>query len=388
MTHLLYIANARMPSEKAHSYQMAQMCEAFALVGADVTLVVPRRHNTDPELRGIQDIWGYYGVRRNFRLVRLPCLDLIWLLDNRAAFLLQNLTFSASLLIWLAFQRYDLLFSRDPFVMAILALFTLRHKRIYEVHNKFRSGRGLRLQRWLLRRSGRVVALTGALAAQLETLGARAVIVAHDGIRPERFANIPSLSQIRLGLNLPEARFVACYAGRLHSMNLSKGLDVFVEAAARVGDVVFLLVGGPVEHVETLRAQWHALGLPPEDFVAVGSVPPTDVPRYLAAADVCLITSPENEFFAYETSPMKLFEYMMAGRAIIASDLPSTREVVQHQVSAYLVPPSDVAALAGAIEHLRADADLRARLGAAAAQAAQTYTWTARARHILGWPEP
>jgi glycosyltransferase involved in cell wall biosynthesis len=147
-----------------------------------------------------------------------------------------------------------------------------------------------------------------------------------------------------------------------------------------VGGIVFLLVGGPEEHVEALRAHWK---LPPEDFVAVGTVPPVEVPRYLVAADVCLITSPQNEFFANETSPMKLFEYMMAGRAIIASDLPSTREVVRHGESAYLVPPSDGEALAEALRVLRDDVTLRRKLGVQAAQDALQYTWQARAERIL-----
>jgi len=380
---LLYIANARMPNEKAHGYQIAQMCEAFALAGAEVALVVPRRVNTEADLRGVADIWAYYGVRRNFRLVRLPCIDLIWLLDNRLAFLLQTLSFALVLLAWLAFQQAERLFSRDHFVMALLTVFTPRHKLIYEVHNKFRSDRGRRLQGWLLRRVGRVVSLTATMARQLEAMGARNVLVEHDGVRPERFENIPSLSQARLGLNLPEGAFVACYAGRLHTMEMSKGLEVFVEAAARVDEIYFLLVGGPAEGVAALRQKWAGLGLPQARFVAVGAVPAADVPRYLAAADVCLITSPENEFFANETSPMKLFEYMCAGRAIIASDLPSTREVVRHGESAYLVPPSDPVVLAAALLALRDDPALRQKLGANARALAANYTWQTRAARIL-----
>jgi glycosyltransferase involved in cell wall biosynthesis len=126
------------------------------------------------------------------------------------------------------------------------------------------------------------------------------------------------------------------------------------------------------------------LKLQPEAFIALGTLPPAEVPRALAAADVCLITSPYNEFFAYGTSPMKLFEYMFAGRAILASDLPSTREVVQHGDSAYLVPPSDVDALARALETLRNDPYLRAKLGEHAAEEAKKYTWQARAEIILG----
>jgi glycosyltransferase involved in cell wall biosynthesis len=382
MSHLIYIANARMPTEKAHGYQIVQMCEALALAGQQVTLVLPQRRNDQPDLQGIHDPWAYYSVRRNFQIRYLPCLDLIWLLDNRPAFWLQTLTFILSLLVWLPWQRYQYLFSRDPFIVAVLSLWQPT-RLIYEVHHKLRSRWGIALQRWLVGRVGLVVALTGTLAQQLQSLEATRIISAHDGVRPERFANVPSQAQARTQLSLPPESFIACYAGRLHTMEMGKGLDVLVEAAQWVPDLYFLLVGGPAQHVTALQQQWVKLGLPPDHFIAVGTVPPDHIPPYLAAADVCLITSPQNEFFANETSPMKLFEYMLAGKAIIASDLPSTREVVQHGHSAYLIPPSDPQGLAQALQTLHADPALRQRLGATAHQAALGYTWEARARHIL-----
>jgi glycosyltransferase involved in cell wall biosynthesis len=164
-------------------------------------------------------------------------------------------------------------------------------------------------------------------------------------------------------------------------MGMGKGLDVFVQAADP--DTVFLLVGGPTEQVEALRNMWVTRGLPAAHFIAVGTVPPTEVPHYLAAADVCLITSPRNEFFANETSPMKLFEYMRAGKAIIASELPSTCEVVEHGHSAYLIPPSDVEALRQALQTLKRDEALRHRLGHQAAVDVMEYTWENRAHRIL-----
>jgi glycosyltransferase involved in cell wall biosynthesis len=384
MTRLIYLANARLPSEKANSYQIMQMCEAFADEGLEVILLLPYRVNDQPETRGVRDPWAYYGVRANFRLIRLPSFDLIWLLDNRAAHWLQSLSFIWFALLWLAFRRYDWLFSRDPFVMATLSLFFPRPKLIYEVHHKFRSPRGQKWQAWLMRRVGRVVSLTGSMAAQLQALGRAEIIIAHDGIRPERFAGPPPYEAARAALGISPGDFIACYAGRLHTMDMDKGLELLVKAAPQVPGLRFLLVGGPAEDVEKLRALWEGEGLHPADFMAQGSVPPSEVPRYLAAADVCLITSPQNEFFAHETSPMKLFEYMMAGRAIIASDLPSTREVVRHGQSAYLIPPSDSGALAAALNALRQNPDLRAALARQAQKEVLAYTWKERARRILG----
>ena len=382
MSRLLYVANARIPTEKANGYQIVQMCEAFALAGEQVTLVVPRRLNTS-DLRSVTNVWEYYGVRENFEIVYLPCLDLLWL-PTRLPFVIQTVTFLVALLGWLPFQKYDRLFSRDMLVMAGLALVVPPHKLIYEVHSKARSGLSKRLQSWLLRRVRLVVSLTGAMAAQLKAQGANNIMVAHDGIRPERFVNLPSLQAARATFDLPPDAFIACYSGRLHTMGMSKGLDGFVDAAAKTGaGIHFLLVGGTNKEIVALRQHWLTVGLPIEHFHAVGTVAPADVPRYLAAADVCLITSPQNEFFANETSPMKLFEYMLAGKAILASDLASTREVVTHRESAYLVPPGNIEALAGALLTLKNEPELRQQLGQNAAQLALGYTWQQRAESIL-----
>ncbi|MBZ0290848.1 MAG: hypothetical protein K8I30_24690, partial [Anaerolineae bacterium] len=69
---LLYIANIRMPTEKAHGLQIAQNCEAFADAGAEVELWVAQRVNTS-ELGAVKDIWTHYGIKRNFTLRRIPC---------------------------------------------------------------------------------------------------------------------------------------------------------------------------------------------------------------------------------------------------------------------------------------------------------------------------
>jgi glycosyltransferase involved in cell wall biosynthesis len=93
---------------------------------------------------------------------------------------------------------------------------------------------------------------------------------------------------------------------------------------------------------------------------------------------------PWTEHFAHYASPLKLFEYMASGRAVIASDLPSTAEIVEDGVNGLLYPPGDVQALAAALKRLHEDAALRERLGKAGReQALGQFTWKARARRIL-----
>ncbi len=392
---LLYLADIRLPTEKAHGLQIVQNCEAFADAGADVTLWIARRINT-PELRHVSDVWAHYGIQPNFGLRRLPSLDLIWLVPNRTGkiaqtvFWLQWVTFTLAALIGVLFERAnsraDVYYSRDQLVLFALSLIKPRAALAYEAHTLAVGRFGRALQRRVVRRVGQVFAVTQKLADDLIALGADAdhTHVARDGIRRDRFANAPDQATARDLIGWRRDVFVVGYVGRLQTMAMDKGVGVLVEALAQVGGCALGLVGGPDDMAAALRQRWRELGQPDETFLYAGQVAPDRVPIYLSALDVCVLPSPWTPFFAYYTSPMKLFEYMASGRAIVASDLPTNAEVLADGESALLTPPSDAGALAAAIRQLRDDPALRQRLAAnARATVMASYTWDARARAIL-----
>jgi glycosyltransferase involved in cell wall biosynthesis len=235
-------------------------------------------------------------------------------------------------------------------------------------------------------RRAAVIPITAHLGVLMRAMGARRLCVEHDGVRLARFADLPAKEAARVSLNLPPDAFVVGYAGRLHTMQMSKGVDLLIDAvavAAQAGAVIdLLLVGGPDEGIALLREQWIARGLPPERFHATGQVLAAAVPHTLAAMDVGALPLPWTPHFAYYASAIKLFEYMAAGCAVLASDLPSIAEVVRDGDSALLVPPDDVPALAAAVTRLYQDADLRQRLGTRAREVVTHYTWAARAARI------
>ena len=402
---LIYAANARIPSEKAHPYQIVQMCEAFAAAGADVTLIYPARRNPPGLATG--DIWEHYGVERSFAAERLPVLDLHPLaarlpgrlsrLVDRLAAMLVRLTFNIGLMRRLAREPDAVVYSRHPIGLGLLALLWPRRARraFYEVHTAPATASGRRLRRWLLRRVGGVIAITGHLRERHVALGAppERVIVAHDGFRQARFAVEGGRDEWRARLGWPAGAFIVGYMGRFISglESMDKGIGTLVEAAIRLAaepgerPVRLALVGGPEKVVEQVRARLSEAGLPPDFLLYPGMVPPAEVPGYLRAFDVCTIPSPWTDFFAYYTSPLKLFEYMASGRPIVASDLPSTAEVLADGENTLLVPPGDPGALAGALRRLCADPALGERLAARALADVQAYTWEARARRILGF---
>jgi glycosyltransferase involved in cell wall biosynthesis len=382
---LIYVANNRLPTEKAHGLQIVQMCEALADTGYAVTLVTPRRFNT-PEMKTVRSLWEHYGVNRNFGFCRLPCLDLFPLFPrHHVAMLIQTITYLLALVVWLMFRRVDVLYTRDLFAGLVITTTRPRTKLVYEVHQVHRSRLGQRVQAFVVRRAY-TVPITHHLADKMRALGARRVLVEHDGMRLARFENRPTRETARAALGIDPAAFVIGYIGRLHTMGMTKGLDTLVDAishAGREGAVAdLLLVGGPEEGIKTIREQWQARGLSSERLHTVGQVPPGHVPRYLAAMDVGAMPLPWTEHFAYYASALKLFEYMAAGCAVLASDLPSTAEVVRDGETAVLAPPGDVSAFAGAIRRLVADRALCRTLGERAQAEVQRYSWSARADRI------
>ena len=147
-----------------------------------------------------------------------------------APILTPTLTYLLAILAWLPFQRADLLYTRDLFIGAALALLRPRTPLVYEVHQGHHSRPGRRLQAILARRA-HVVAITGHLAEHMRELGAGRVLVAHDGIRAARFAGLPSPAEARAAAGWPADAFIVGWAGRLAMLGLDKGVGALVEGA-------------------------------------------------------------------------------------------------------------------------------------------------------------
>jgi glycosyltransferase involved in cell wall biosynthesis len=388
MPSLLYLSLMRFPTEKAHGLQIMQNCEAFAQAGQSVTLWVTSRRTT-VEMQAIADPFAHYNVQPCFTLQRVPVLDLMPYLKGRAeriAFYLVEITYLLSALLLLLRRRDDAYYTRDEWLALLLTLLKPRQRVAYEAHQFKAGGVGAWLQQTVCRRVGSVIAVTRPLADDLIARGAdpQTIIVAHDAVRAARFGLLPPRAAARAALGWPQEAFIVGYMGRLNTLNMEKGVGALVDALASVEGAALAIIGGPDEAAQAYRQQWLGLGLPPERFLYLGSVPPAEVPACLRAFDVAAMPFPPQPHYARYASPLKLFEYMAAGLAIVASDLPSYADVLRHEGNALLIPPADVPALAAALRRLQADPALRDQLAAAAQQQAmQRHTWQARAAQIL-----
>ncbi len=387
---LTIVANARIPGEKAHVIQIVQMAAAFSRVYDKVRVIYPRRANTDA-MCTVADPFDYYDVPRDFGLIGLPCVDAVkrvtidWPAFDRfpiplIAHLLQLWTFALSAFLFVARLPGGVIYSRDLFVLTVLALLSRRRDRIFifEVHTLPRSGPSRRLHLWAARRADAVVAISDHLRDWYHALGfdPACLLVARDGVNLATFAALPDRAAARSRLGIPGDARVAAYTGHFYRW---KGADTLAATASLLpAHWEVHVVGGIGDDLHRLE------GLAGGERLHVrGHLPQRDSALYVAAADVVVLpNSGHSDISVAYTSPLKLFEYLASGRPLVASDLPSIREVVEPDEHALLVPADDPAALAAAIVRLGDEPDLAHRLAASAREHASAFAWPVRARRI------
>ena len=381
---ILYLADIRFPLERANGIQTMETCHALAGRGHEVDLIVRPDTLTPP-----RDPFVYYGLapEPRLRIERAPVSG------PAAARRLGYLAFAVGRS--LGTSRADVILTRDLGTASLLLRLPsgFRPPIAYESHGYAPEVAavlpdlvatavrpGARKLRRLARREERVwrgadayVTITAALAEDL---------AARYGPR-ERIATVPDGTRLRppgAAKLRGAAPAVVAYAGHLYPW---KGVDVLIEAVARLPNVTALIVGGHPEEPDLARLQ----ALAEQRGVAArvtftGIVEPSRVPDLLRSADVLALPNPASAISTRFTSPLKLFEYMTAGRPIVASDLPAIREVLHHEENALLVPPGDAAALAEAIERCTGQPAFAARIARAAREAAPAYSWERRAEKL------
>jgi glycosyltransferase involved in cell wall biosynthesis len=219
------------------------------------------------------------------------------------------------------------------------------------------------------------VTITRALADELERrLGARAagVDVIPDGARvdPAR----------RFEWKGPPAAPLVTYAGHLYPW---KGVETLLGALAAAPGLRGRVIGGHPSEPDLARVRQFAATLGLSDRVEfTGMKAPGEVAALLREADLLVLPNRATSVSANYTSPLKLFEYLAAGRPIVASDLPALREILRDRENAWLVAPDDPAALAAALEALARDKALAVRLAKAAFDSAAAYSWDRRAERL------
>ena len=374
---IFYILNSRFPTIKAYGLQVAKTCEGLKNSGASVRLIVPvrKRHR---EIKGISP-FKLYGIKDQFRLIKLPSLDFSWLhLDNKFFFVLQQTTFALLALAYMIFSgKRGIIYSRDQFSLFILSFF--RKNLFWEVHTFPEHITSRFYGRLLNKLSGIVVISKGLKNKFIESgYSAEKVLLAPDAIDLDEF-NIPeTYEQAKTKLHFPSDKKIVLYVGHLFEW---KGADVLVGAARFTNPDVQIVIGGGTEQdVANLKKMDQTDRVRFEGFVKF-----YDLPLYLRAADVLVLPNKkDNGISEFYTSPLKLFAYMASGKPIISSDLPSLRELVDEE-SVFFVESNNPQALAEAISNVFGNPSEAERRAHKALELVASHSWRNRGGRILNF---
>lgn len=221
-----------------------------------------------------------------------------------------------------------------------------------------------------------LVALTHCLEADLRARYqvTTPCLVAPDGVDAQWLGQPPLTRPAS-----PTGPLNLLYLGTLHTW---KGVETLLQALPAVTGASLSIAGGPPARQQALTRLAGQLGIL-ERVRFLGHVPPGERQAVMAGADICLLPLTHSSLGSRYTSPLKLFEYLAMGKAVVAADLPAIREVLSDGVDALLAPPEEPPALAQAIQRLVDDPELRRRLGARAALRAQDFTWARRGANLL-----
>ena len=343
-----------------------KMCQALAADGHQTTLIVPPRRKG--RLKGVDDVYAFYGVARNFRIEKTLWLPKVGVYIH--GFIS---AFKAK------FSGTDIFYTRSMEIAFFGCL--LRNNTIFETHTPLTEFKYLdRLLLNFVLRSDRVkmlVVISDALKGLLleaHPIDAARVLVAHDG--SDIAKNITH--------NFDKNNVSIGYVGHLYK---GRGIEVIIEAAQAIPAANFHVVGGNPDDVDYWEKKSSAI----KNLRFYGFVSPQKAAEISLSMDILL--APYQETVRVTSgldtskwmSPLKIFEYMAAGKAIICSDIPVLREVLEDERNALLCKPADYGAWVSSIKRLISDQDLRLLISSNAHQDIATkYSWSIRANTVIG----
>ena len=237
-----------------------------------------------------------------------------------------------------------------------------------------------RLRQWAgrykLQRADALFVVSGALKqyyVDQHQLPAAKIFVVPNGADVDRFRpDTAPDPEFRRDPARPRIGYVGSFQA-WHALDL---LGQVVEAVGRERPQSRFLMVGAGEGVARLRAE---TSLDEERLVFTGRVEHARVPGLVASLDIGLLAEA-----AYYQCPLKVVEWMAAGKAIVAPGYPPLHELLVDGEEGLLFPPGDFAAMKAALLRLVDDAELRERLGAAAARRAHSsLSWRDNARRVV-----
>ena len=366
--NIVYIARSIIPSRTANSVNVMKMCSAFASLGHKVTLLAPFTKKL--EEKGVNDIYEFYGVAKNFEIKKLFSPNIKFLKKKIYSFRCLNQVKKI---------KPDLVYGRDD-IFAFYLTQKAGYKTIFERHDNFIDDK-YRLDESIFKKfikenvnNYKLITNTQKLKeyyCKEYNLKSEHIHVASSATDvPKDFDTIPdNCEKFRNTFNVG-------YIGKLAKM---RGIEIIIKLAQNLPDMYFHIVGGNENDI----LHWKNESGDINNIVFHGFINPKETYKYRNLCDVLLAPYINaDELFDY-MSPIKTFEYMASKTPMICSDSKIIRETINENCS-ILVENNDINSWINALQKLYNDLEFRKKLIEEAYQyCLENFTYQARCKKVL-----
>lgn len=355
------------------------MCFAFQEIGINTTLAIAQ-NVADSKDKVFQLIETKIGRSPNFDIIPYTCSSFLGRGKNISAFIGVRSFLKRQ-------NEYDYCFVRSP-LLGRLAL-NRGFKVIFESHGSSLHNNtsifNLFYRKILLKDINSknfllFIAISNALANVWINRGVpgKKIKVLHDGVSAGDYKVNKNRYEARKILSIPLEKKVVVYTGSLYK---DRGISDIIKLAKIFSEIAFYVVGGPEKEKKYYKSKVLQLGI--TNIIFVGHIPHSLVKDYLFAADVLLMLWSWDVPTINICSPLKMFEYMAAGRIIVGYAFPTIREVLSDGKTALLANPSSFQELQNKLS-LALELNYPNPMAAEARKLAlEKYSWQKRASSIL-----
>lgn len=383
-----YLTVSRIPTEKAHGHQILEMCQALSKIeNVNLYLNLPNRYN-----HLLQNIEEWYGEKFSIKIRKINTTDFFG--KNLHSKYLQLLNFyiiNVTYALNFFFKSIrksknnQYYYVREPLLltMVILLIKFKKAKIIYELHSLPESKILRYIFCLLLKNVCLIIVLTPILKKILQViynLDSQKIIYLSDSVN-KRFLNI------KLKEDSTRKILKICYLGRVSSKNVPKGLNDLLNVISQLNitrQIEFHIYGVLTNEVNELNEYISKLKILKNIKIYVnGNIKYSQVPILLSKFNILVGIYSKNDFHnKYCVSPLKVFEYMSAGKLILISQIPAFKRVLEHNENALLFKNSRIS-MKNCFEKAIANYEDLRYISMKAKSDAESNTWELRALKLI-----
>jgi len=365
---IVYISRSIIPSRTANSINVMKMCHTFALLGHEVTLLAPWTKKL--EEKNVDDLFSYYGITANFKLKKIYSPNIKYL---------KKKIYSYLCLKEVRKINPDFVYGRND----MFAFYLTQQNgflSLFEQHEPFVKNdfEHLMFKKFIKQKIEETKLIT--ISNKLKDIYSDKYNILEDSIivaqsATELFDNETLPNNIQYSKN-------KINIGYIGSLFKGRGIEIIIELAKKFIDFDFHIIGGRQEDIDFWKAKSKGIS----NLIFYGFINPKETYKYRNMCDILLApyqNKTEGNRNSDYMSPIKIFEYMAAKKAIICSDMPAIRESINEN-HAVLVKNNNIDEWIKALESLLQNQDNIKQISQNAYDYCKAnFTYEARCKKIL-----